>query len=119
MTKFQVGIDVGGTFTDLVISSGNELHLAKTPTTPGNESDGILAGLRDAAQFYRLELAAFLGDVEVIVLGTTVVTNALLQYKGARVGVITTAGFRDVLDIRRNYRESLFDIRLQPPHPIA
>ena len=60
-------------------------------------------------------LDGFLRDTEVIVLGTTVVTNALLQYAGARVGVITTAGFRDMLDLRRNYRESLFDIRLQPP----
>ena len=116
---YHVGVDVGGTFTDLVVGSPGGLHVAKTPTTPGDESKGIMNGLADAAGHHQTGLADFLGDTEVIVLGTTVVTNALLEYKGAKTGVITTEGFRDVLDLRRNFRESLFDIRLQPPHPIA
>lgn len=116
---FQIGVDVGGTFTDLVVSNDDELHLGKTPTTPGDEAQGILTGLGDVADHYERPLETFLGESEVIVLGTTIVTNALLEYKGAKVGVITTAGFRDMLDLRRNHRESLFDIRLQPPHPIA
>jgi N-methylhydantoinase A len=116
---FQIGVDVGGTFTDLVVSNDDDLHLAKTPTTPGDEAQGILTGLGDVADHYERPLETFLAESEVIVLGTTIVTNALLEYKGAKVGVITTAGFRDMLDLRRNHRESLFDIRLQPPHPIA
>lgn len=116
---FQVGVDVGGTFTDLVITNGESVYLTKTPSTPQHESEGILTGLHDAARHYSVDLADFLGDVEVIVLGTTLVTNALLEYKGAKIGVVTTAGFRDMLDIRRNYRESLFDIRLPPPPAIA
>jgi N-methylhydantoinase A len=116
---FQIGVDVGGTFTDLVISNDDGLHLGKTPTTPGDEAQGILTGLGDVADHYERPLETFLAESEVIVLGTTIVTNALLEYKGAKVGVITTAGFRDMLDLRRNFRESLFDIRLQPPHPIA
>jgi N-methylhydantoinase A len=117
--RFQIGVDVGGTFTDLVVANGDGIHLVKTPTTPGDESEGIVDGLRDAATHFGVELATFLGDVEVIVLGTTMVTNALLQYSGATTGLITTKGFRDMLDIRRNYRESLFDLRLPPPHPIV
>jgi N-methylhydantoinase A len=116
---YHVGVDVGGTFTDLVVGSVTGLHIGKTPTTPGNESSGIMNGLADSAAAHHVELREFLVETEVIVLGTTVVTNALLEYKGAKTGVVTTAGFRDVLDLRRNFRESLFDIRLQPPHPIA
>jgi N-methylhydantoinase A len=115
----QIGIDVGGTFTDFVVGNGDVVYLTKTPSTPGNEAEAIFAGLRDAAAHFERDLGTFLGEAEVIVLGTTVVTNALLEYTGAKTGVVTTAGFRDTLDIRRNFRESLFDIRLQPPHAIA
>jgi N-methylhydantoinase A len=121
--SFQIGIDVGGTFTDFVVgradSTDDGFYLTKTPSTAGDEASAIITGLAEAAAHYDQRLDAFLRATEVIVLGTTVVTNALLQYTGARVGVVTTAGFRDMLDLRRNYRESLFDIRLQPPHPIA
>ena len=121
--SFQIGVDVGGTFTDFVVgrrdATDDGFFLTKTPSTAGDEAPAIIAGLREAASHYERPLEAFLQETEVIVLGTTVVTNALLEYSGARVGVITTAGFRDMLDLRRNYRESLFDIRLQPPYPIA
>lgn len=121
--SFQIGIDVGGTFTDFVVGradgADDGFYLTKTPSTVRDEGVAIIAGLTEAARHYDQPLDAFLRATEVIVLGTTVVTNALLQYTGARVGVVTTAGFRDMLDLRRNYRESLFDIRLQPPHPIA
>jgi len=117
---YQVGIDVGGTFTDLVIGDGSgALFKTKSPSTPGNEADGIVAGLTDAAAHYGAGLAAFLEDTDVIVLGTTVVTNLMLEYRGANTGLITTGGFRDVIELRRSYREHLFDIRLQPPHPIV
>jgi N-methylhydantoinase A len=117
---FQVGIDVGGTFTDLVLSNGDGRPVkTKSPSTPGDESEGILNCLRDAAAAFDLELAALLGDCEVIVLGTTAVTNAMLEYDGANTGLITTGGFRDIIELRRSYREHLFDIRLPAPHPIV
>src|SRR5438093_661863 len=96
---YQIGIDVGGTFTDFVVGGDDGVYLTKTPSTPGDEAEAILAGLADAATHYERDLGSFLGDTEVVVLGTTVVTNALLEYKGAKVGVITTAGFRDMLEI--------------------
>lgn len=117
--SFHIGIDVGGTFTDIVIGRPDGLHIGKTSTTPGDEVRGILNGLTDAAASHGLELKGFLGQTEVVVLGTTVVTNALLEYKGVRTGLLTTKGFRDTLELRRNYRESLFDIRLPAPHPIV
>jgi N-methylhydantoinase A len=117
---FQIGIDVGGTFTDLVVGDGNgQVIKTKSPSTPGDESAGILNGLGDAAKTFGLERPALLGDCEVIVLGTTAVTNAMLEYDGAITGLITTGGFRDIIELRRSYREHLFDIRLPAPHPIV
>jgi N-methylhydantoinase A len=117
--SFQIGIDVGGTFTDLVISRPNGLHLGKTLTTPGDEAKGILNGLADAATAHNITLQEMLSQTEVVVLGTTTVTNALLEYRGVKTGLIVTEGFRDMLELRRNYRESLFDIRLKAPHAIV
>jgi N-methylhydantoinase A len=117
---FQLGIDVGGTFTDLVIGNGNgRVVKTKSPSTPGDESVGILNGLTDAATQYDLPLPEFLCQTEVIVLGTTAVTNTMLEYAGANTGLITTAGFRDIIELRRSYREHLFDIRLPAPYPIV
>jgi N-methylhydantoinase A len=117
---FQIGIDVGGTFTDLVVGNGDgSIFKTKTPSTPGNEAEGIVNGLTDAAGEYDLDLSRLLGDTEVIVLGTTVVTNTMLEYSGANTGLITTGGFRDIIELRRSYREDLFDIRLKAPHPIV
>ncbi len=117
---YQVGVDVGGTFTDLVVGNGDgAVFKTKTPSIPGDESAGILTGLGDAAGHYEHDLAGFLGDVEVLVLGTTAVTNAMLEYDGANTGLITTGGFRDIIEIRRSYREHLFDIRLPAPHAIV
>ena len=117
---FQLGIDVGGTFTDLVIGDGSgKVFKTKTPSTPGDESVGILNGLKDAAAQYESDLPGFLGDMDVIVLGTTAVTNAMIEYDGANTGLITTGGFRDIIELRRSFREHLFDIRLPAPHPIV
>ena len=77
-----------------------------------------MASLADAATHYGLGLDGLLASTEVIVLGTTVVTNTMLEYSGANTGLITTGGFRDVIELRRSYREHLFDLRLKAPHPI-
>ena len=117
---FQIGIDVGGTFTDVVLSNGDgRLTKSKAPSTPDDESKGILNGLSDAAQTFGLERHGLLRNSDVIVLGTTAVTNAMLEYDGANTGLITTGGFRDIIELRRSYREHLFDIRLPAPYAIV
>jgi N-methylhydantoinase A len=123
---FRVGLDVGGTFTDIVVtaSAGDgrpdaRPYHGKTPSTPGEESVAVLDAIRLGAEHFGVPLARFLAGTEVINFGTTVVTNAMLQHKGVPTGMITTRGFRDVLDLRRGYKESLFDIRLAPPLPVV
>jgi len=93
-----VGVDVGGTFTDLILidEGAGELRLAKVPTTPDNQAGGVLAALA--------ETGAALADVSAMVHGTTTTTNAMLERKIARVGLITTRGFRDVLELGRRTR---------------
>jgi N-methylhydantoinase A len=116
----RIGIDVGGTFTDYVAVSDNQtLVSGKTPSKPGNESVAVIEALRQVGQGLELDLSAVLRNTDVINFGTTVVTNALLEHKGAPTGMVTTKGFRDILELRRGYKESLFDIRMQPPQPIV
>ena len=99
-----VGVDVGGTFTDLFFfdEASGQFQVAKVPSTGGDEAVGFLNGL--------VSRGTALADVETIVHGTTVGTNALLQRKGARIGVITTRGFRDVLEMRRRDRRSTWGL---------
>jgi N-methylhydantoinase A len=108
-----VGIDVGGTFTDLVrYNEGTqELTVAKTPSTPADPTVGVLAGVR--------KLGAPFPEIRRIVHGMTIGTNAVLERKGGRVGVVTTAGFRDTLEIARTNRTKLYDIRAQKPAPLV
>ena len=102
----RVGIDVGGTFTDLVAVSEGRLVTAKVPSTPWDQSEGVMASLGAAA----------IGDVEAMAHGTTVATNALLERDGARTALVTTEGFRDVIEIARQHRASLYDLtRHRPP----
>ena len=93
---FRLGVDVGGTFTDLFLvgdeGSGTQYRV-KTPSTPADPSEGVLVGVRRICE----ESGVAVGDLRNILHGTTVATNAVLESKGARVGLITTAGFRDVL----------------------
>lgn len=117
---FQVGIDVGGTFTDLVaVDDNGKAVTAKSPTTPANHTDGIVNGLEQLAEKYGIDLRAFLSQTAVIVQGTTVVTNTMLEYNGALTGLVCTKGFRDIIELRRSFRENLFDIRYPPPVPIV
>src|SRR2546427_12485281 len=88
-----VGVDVGGTFTDLVLfdEAPGPVRVARVPTTPRNQADGVLAAIA-AAKATPVELA-------LVAHGTTTATNAVLERKGARTGLITTRGFRDVLEL--------------------
>jgi len=96
--RYVIGVDVGGTFTDVFVldEAAGKAEIAKVPTTPADQSKGFLEGIRARV--------ADLGEVTTVVHGTTVATNALLERKGARTGVITTSGFRDVLEMRRRDR---------------
>ena len=119
MTSWVLGIDVGGTFTDIVaLGSDGEVEAAKTLST-NDQSDGVIDAIERVAARREETLGGFLGQTSLIVHGTTVATNTLLEYSGAKVGLITTAGFRDEIEFRRSYKESVFDPRLKPPHPIV
>jgi N-methylhydantoinase A len=100
-----VGVDVGGTFTDLVLvdEATGAVRVAKVSTTPRNQAGGVLAALAEAA--------AAPADLKVIVHGTTTATNALLERKGARTGLITTRGFRDVLELGRRTRPTAYGLK--------
>src|SRR5688572_21285688 len=99
--RATVGVDVGGTFTDVVAREpSGRLHSGKVPTTPAHPATGVMHGLA------LLEPAA--GRAAALAHGTTIVTNAIVEGRGARVGLITTRGFRDVLEIARMSRTHLY-----------
>jgi len=117
---YKIGIDVGGTFTDIVVQDGSgQITQDKVPSVPGNESQAVLAALTRMAGRAGLALSEFLAQVAVINFGTTVATNAMLQHRGVPTAMLTTRGFRDIVELRRGYKEVLFDIRLLPPQPIV
>jgi N-methylhydantoinase A len=100
-----IGVDVGGTFTDLVLmdEATGEVRIAKVPTTPANQATGVMAAM-GAARVTPAEL-------KVVVHGTTTATNALLERKGARTGLVTTRGFRDVLELGRRTRPRPYGLK--------
>ena len=103
--SYRIGIDVGGTFTDCVLRrpDGSRV-LEKAPTTPQDQSDGVLAGLAQLAAVEGLELAELLAQTRTIVHGTTTGDNALIQMKGASTGLLVTEGFRDEIEFRRCFK---------------
>src|SRR5262245_30814097 len=118
--SFRVGIDVGGTFTDFFVLGPEDLRLVhKTSSTPDDPSRAVVEGLEEIARQLDIGLRSFVDDVDVIVHGTTVTTNAVLTQRGARTGLLATKGFRDVLALRDGTRESPYDNRLQPPTPLV
>ena len=109
---FKVGIDVGGTFTDLLLwSSDGDVETYKVLSTPPDPSIGVLDGLAAIANARGIDLPDFAGRVDTIVHGTTVTTNAVLTRSGAKTGLITTQGVRDALEMRRGIREEQYDNR--------
>ncbi len=117
---YRIGVDVGGTFTDVVcIAADGTETLAKAASTPEDQSLGVLAGLRNLAEALGLPLAALLGRTERIVHGTTVATNALLERKGAAVALLTTEGHRDVIEMREGLKPERYDMRLPAPEPLV
>ena len=94
---YRLGVDVGGTFTDVVLydSDGQQVWLAKTPTTPLDQSVGVIDGIRLAAERADVDLP----DLDAVLHGTTVATNAVLDRRGALVGLVVTRGFRQILHL--------------------
>jgi N-methylhydantoinase A len=107
----RLGVDVGGTFTDLVLDDGEDLTIAKVPSTPGDQAEGVLAGLG--------RLSVDSSSVTRFVHGTTVATNAILERRGARTVLVTTRGFRDLLEIGRQNRPKLYDLFADRPAPVV
>ncbi|MGY4623216.1 hydantoinase/oxoprolinase family protein [Bradyrhizobium sp. USDA 4486] len=115
-----IGIDVGGTFTDLVaIDQSGRTAFAKSPSTPQDQSIGVMAGLKELARRLGSSRAEMLGKTVRIVHGTTVATNALLERKGAKVALLTTAGHRDVIEMREGLKGDRYDLRSPPPAPLV
>ena len=107
----RIGIDIGGTFTDLQVldERTGALNSLKTPTAPEDPSIGLIAGIEEAGQRFGFEIA----DIQLLLHGTTIATNAVLERKLPRGVLITTDGFRDVLEIRRHARRDVYGLK---PH---
>src|ERR1700743_1294443 len=115
-----IGIDVGGTFTDLVaIDAAGHTVFAKSLSTPQDQSIGVMAGLEELARRLNLSRADMLAQTQRLVHGTTVATNALLERKGARVALLTTEGHRDVVEMREGLKGNRYDLRTPPPQPLV
>ena len=111
----QVGVDVGGTFTDFsCVSIDGERLTFKLPSTTNDPSEGVIAGIKEIINQTNISPA----EISVFAHGTTVATNAVLERKGASLGLLTTEGFRDVLEIGRQMRTQMYSVRLKPETPI-
>jgi N-methylhydantoinase A len=114
---WRIGVDVGGTFTDLaaVDDANGIVRLEKVGTTPADQSIGVATGL--GALFARHGVPA--AAVTYLGHGTTVCINAVLERKGARTGLVTTQGMRDLLELRRQIRDDLYDLQADKPAPLV
>lgn len=115
--SLRVGIDIGGTFTDfaLINSADGKAWSHKTLTTPDDPSRAVVEGLRDLLGIHALRFE----DIEIVSHGTTLVTNAVIERRGAKVGMLVTDGFADIVDIARETRYDLFDLRLKFAEPMV
>jgi N-methylhydantoinase A/oxoprolinase/acetone carboxylase beta subunit len=115
--SYRLSCDIGGTFTDfyLVNRDTGDVAVEKCLTTPGDPSQGVLNGVCKLAE----RVPGFLRETECVLHATTLVINAIIERKGARTGLITTRGFRDVLEIGREMRYDLYDIFLEFPKPLV
>src|SRR3989338_4887739 len=117
---YRIGIDVGGTFTDMVsVDDAGRVALAKAASTPGDPSLGVMDGIAALAAALGTPPARLLAETERIVHGTTVATNALLEQKGARVGLLTTEGHRDVIEMREGLKPDRYNLRVAAPEPLV
>ncbi|MGE3335181.1 MAG: hydantoinase/oxoprolinase family protein [Rhodospirillaceae bacterium] len=116
----RIGVDVGGTFTDLVVEQqGGAISVFKVPSVPADPSRGVLDAVAAAAKGLGVSVAQLLTDCEWFVHGSTIATNTVLEGKGAKVGMLTTEGFRDSLEIRRGIRPNPWDHRTPFAEPLV
>jgi N-methylhydantoinase A len=117
---YRVGVDVGGTFTDLLcVTPDGEVVVDKTPTTADDQSTGVMDGLAQLADGFGLALRDFCGRLEVVVHGTTTGDNTMIEMNGANVGLLVTEGHRDEIELRRCHKEQIWDPVHPAPQPIA
>lgn len=116
MTSYRIGVDIGGTFTDLALfdDSGNEALTHKLLTTPDDPAEAVIEGVRAIAG----KAGVPVGAIAAVAHGTTLVTNAVIERKGTPTAMVVTEGFADVLDIAQERRYDLFDLRIRFPEPV-
>lgn len=118
--SYRIGIDVGGTFTDFaLVRPDGDVVLGKTPTTLEDQSIGVMRGIAELAAREGSDARALLARTELVVHGTTTADNTMIEMNGALTGLVTTEGHRDEIEIRRGYKENIWDPSLPPPVPIA
>lgn len=118
--RFRIGVDVGGTFTDLIgVAADGEVALDKTPTTLDDQSRGVMTGIGQLADHFGLSLEAFCAALEIVVHGTTTADNTMIEMNGARTGLLVTEGHRDEIEMRRVHKEMIWDPSYPAPPPIA
>jgi N-methylhydantoinase A len=117
---YRIGIDVGGTFTDfLVVDPDRRLDLWKHRTTPQDQSVGVMEGLEELAEKRGCTLAEFLGATDLIIHGTTTADNTMIELSGAKTGLLVTKGRRDEIELRRGFKENIWDPSAPPPAQIV
>lgn len=115
---YKIGIDVGGSFTDLVVTNdSSEINLFKAPSTPSAPAVGVQNLLKEAAHVYKKSLKEFLGETESIVHGTTISTNSVIQHKAAKIGLLVTKGFRHILYYREGGKKDVFNLHMEHIEP--
>ena len=112
----RIGVDIGGTFTDLYQWDGQKVRVCKVPSTDPDFASGVISGLRALAEQCE---GGRLEPGHTLVHGSTVATNALLTRRGARIGLVATKGFRDMLHIGRQNRPELYNLHVRRPPPIV
>jgi N-methylhydantoinase A len=108
-----LGVDIGGTFTDLILANldSGQTYIHKVPTTVEDPSMGMVTGIRELGEMSGVQV----GDITHLLHGTTVATNALITYDGAKTGMITTEGYRDIVHIARHQRPQHYSIMQEIP----
>jgi N-methylhydantoinase A len=120
MSGYRVGVDVGGTFTDLIcVTPTGEVVLDKTPTTLDDQSTGVMNGLAQLAERFGTSLDDFCRQLDIVVHGTTTADNTMIEMNGAPTGLIVTEGHRDEIELRRCHKESIWDPTFPGPPQIA
>src|SRR4051794_15906371 len=120
MAGYRVGIDVGGTFTDLIcVTPDNHVVLDKTPSTLDDQSTGVMNGLAQLADRFGMQLNELCAQLDIVVHGTTTGDNTMIEMNGAPTGLLVTEGHRDEIELRRCHKEEIWDPNYPGPIPIA